>query len=255
MRRVLAALVIVAVPAIALLHFGCSNLDAVLVPGDGGGSSTCPPPRPAEGVYEYTTGQGLPVIETITLGDASIPMTLGPDFTGTVRHTAKGYTVFLDLGFGHSSFLNLENESAGVIVTGWEESVFGTTTSVQCGPPPLSWAPCGTDVKLWPIGCIGANSLIDGGFNVVGSRRLAGESSVVVGGVALSATQYVDTRNIQGTVVGTQDLEWWLSKDTGLPLRAIFSARVTLPSPTGEPASYSSNLDYRLKSLTPKPLP
>ena len=174
--------------------------------------------------------------------------------TGTLRHTPNGYDFFLVLGDNHTSTLHMEQGPTGVNVIGWDELVYGNNSIVKCGPPALTWNPCDKAQAVWPIACTGLNTLVDGGFNMVGSHRLAGESSVVVEGVSQPAYQYVDTRSIQGTQQGQQDLEWWLRKEDGLLLRGIVSTRVTSPSPVGGSATYSVNLDFKLRSLTPIPL-
>jgi hypothetical protein len=258
-RALAGAFVAAALAAGAGAYAGCANLDAVLVKVDGGGTSppgvACPPPLPPQGTFRYTTGQGLPVVETLLLGDAGVPIEVGPDFDGELRHTPGGYTMLLRLGGNHTATLKFDQATSGVNVPGWEEVVYGNKSLVSCGPPALTWNPCDRAQQAWPIACTGENSLVDGGFNVVGAHRLVGESSVVVGGATIAALHFADARTVQGTQQGKQDLEWWLRKEDGLLLRHIVSTRVSSPSPIGGTATYAVNLDFRLQSVAPDPLP
>jgi hypothetical protein len=252
--------------ACVLAFAACDNLDATLVPVESGvdapsdanadaadAGPQCPQPKPPEGVYTYSTGQSIPAIENLTIAGTTTQIKVGPIFNGSVRYTSAGYVFRLALSNDHNSALDMSLAPTGVQVGGWTELVYGNTSITTCAPP-VAWFLCTPTTAQQAIACTGQNSMIDGGYNIVGTHTLSGNDSVVVGGMPIPAFHYVDHRSVEGTTTGTQDLEWWLRTTDGLPLRNIITTSVTSPSPLG-PVLYTVNLDFTLQSLTPTALP
>jgi hypothetical protein len=269
-HRALHAALAICVSAAALrLVAACDNLDATLVPVDGAagdalttdGSSAdaadagpaCPQPLPPEGVYTYSTGQSIPAIESLTIAGTTTQIKVGPNFSGSVRYGGGGYVFRLALSKDHNSALDMTPAMTGTEVTGWTELVYGNTSVTTCNPA-VNWFLCAPPAAAQPIACTGQNSMIEGGYNIVGTHTLSGNDSVTVAGTPIPAFHYLDHRTVEGTTTGTQDLEWWLRTTDGLPLRTIITTNVTSPSPLG-PVAYTVNLDFKLQSLTPDPLP
>jgi hypothetical protein len=237
-----------------LAHTGCSGLEATLVASGDDGAASCALPRPPEGVYAYSTEQNLPAQENLTVNGTLIKLDVGPSFSGSVRYDGAGYVFRSVLGDHHSTALHLSRGPTALDLRQFEETVYGNVASVACVPP-VAWIPCALSTAVLPMACTGENSLVDGGFNLVGAHTLASQNeAVVVAGKSVPALHFIDHRSIQGTSKGSQDLDWWFRTTDGLLLRNIVSTRVSSPSAQG-PVTYAVNLDYTLLSEAPSPLP
>jgi hypothetical protein len=240
---------------VGLGQAGCSDLQATLVAasGDDGGAS-CTLPRPPEGVYTYSTGQSLPAEEDLTINGNVIKIEVGPNFSSSVRYEDAGYAFRTVLSDNDRETLHLSPGLSGLEIGKWEEFVYGSLESVTCVPP-ITWVPCAPSTAPFAVACTGTNTELDGGLNIVGTHTLASQNdAVVVAGQSIPAFHFTDHRTIQGVTQGLQDDDWWFRTTDGLPLRHIYSARVSSPSPNG-PATFAVNLDYTLQSLSPSPLP
>jgi len=104
----------------------------------------------------------------------------------------------------------------------------------------------GTELlRAGPFRCRSSRARESGTVEVVGRER------VEVGGKAVQAEHVRTTATIAGADQGRETVDWWLSTESGLPLRLAFSSRTSRKTFVGR-VHYAEDAVLRLDWLTPR---
>ncbi len=254
--------------------------DHSAVPTDGAPARDAPSPVicplyvPPEGVYAYSTVS--PAVlgrETTLLLDAGVELqppvsdyAIGPSLAATVRHTATGGFDFrLDLNANHWNQYSFASSSNGNLVVPKLVEVlrvgFTVPIAVDCVPPvDVIRCPMVLDAS-WAGACTGLFN--DGGkFDAKLSYVFPDVYDWAVGGVLVPTYHVVETRSLSGALAGSEENEYWFAVKDGL----LVHAKLKAGDPGGTALDgltfsffgareYKLNVELKLDSLTPAPLP
>ena len=84
-----------------------------------------------------------------------------------------------------------------------------------------------------------------------GPGRVVGRETVRVGGTRVPAVQVRTTTSFSGDTTGSATYDFWLARDTGLPVRIDMVSRTTNGSLIGD-VHYDERVSLRLASLVPR---
>ncbi len=243
-------------------------------PRDASSSVTCPLYVPPEGVYAYSTVSSAVLgRETTLLLDAGVELqppisdyAIGPSLAATVRHTAAGGFDFrLDLNSNHWNQYSFSSSPMGnLVVPNLVEVLrvgFTVPISVDCTPPvDVIRCPMVLDAS-WAGACTGLFN--DGGkFDAKLSYGFPDVYDWAVGGVLVPTYHVVETRSLSGALAGSEENEYWFAVKDGL----LVHAKLKAGDPSGTSIDgltfsffgareYKLNVEFKLDSLTPAPLP
>ncbi|MCC5953189.1 MAG: hypothetical protein JJU45_13940 [Acidimicrobiia bacterium] len=221
--------------------------------GDADGPTDALPLTPAPGVYA-ATGSGNEFV-----GFSPLDEPFGPEVPVTVTSATDGcWTLRADLNSHHWRSWTLCPGADGDLarreaVTATERNFpginYATTTTFTCEPPaPLLWS---SDEPERTSSCTGVSSTVDGTTTAVGVTRLVGTETITVGDATVD-TLHVQVRSeLEGVQPGTDELDFWLDPDSGLPLRISFDSSVDAPTPFGT-IPYRDAGEVVLTAATPR---
>src|SRR5262249_34541961 len=135
---------------------------------------------------------------------------------------------------------------------GWTERVrderhtffgIGDRTTYRCGRTPF--CPSEDADAAFDVSC-GTGEATERGRG-----RVVGRESCRVAGPAVACTPVRGATAFGGGTTGTATFDFWLSRDTGLPLAAKMVSHTTTGSLIGD-VHYEEDVSLRLSSLTPR---
>jgi hypothetical protein len=210
---------------------------------------------PGAGLYYYDPKQ-IDSGDTITfMNDASINVTFAARMACIVDVDGGAWAWQLTEANGRVTSYFFSTSPNELDCTISAELIASNAAAIGCDPI-AKFIPVDLDSGVQAQSCLGANSLIDGGFSSSGPYSFIGVEPVDLpdGAVIEASYHFHEVRNVTGTQTGTSAIDWWLDTTTGLPLHIVISTQVTSPSPLG-PAKFDENVDYTIESTIAAPLP
>jgi hypothetical protein len=221
-------------------------------------SSTEPPApkvlRPPAGVYVYR-GSGT---EHLSLPPKS--QSQGPRMPATVTHRGDGcWTFRIDYSTAHWQTWIYCPRNGGLVELGgetferWDFVVtkYDSTSTFACNPPSVAIRAALRTGDTWQQRCTGTSSGTKGAATTSGPYRFVGREDVDVGGVAVAAYHFSQTRTLSGSQTGTQTTELWFAVKDGLPLRNERNVTVHTDTVVGS-STYTEHGSFALTSLVPR---
>ncbi len=83
-----------------------------------------------------------------------------------------------------------------------------------------------------------------------GPGRVAGRETLPVGEARVECAHVRSRTTFAGATTGSATFDFWLARDTGLPVRVTMTSRTTNDSPIGD-VHYEEDVSLRLTSVTP----
>ena len=121
----------------------------------------------------------------------------------------------------------------------------------RCEPPAPIAVEHPTVGQQFQHHCVGTNSAAPGVSVADGPAQIKGFETLTIGGKKVLAIHQNRLETMTGPQKGTITEEWWFAADTGLPLKASRTYRLTTSSPIGD-IDYSENGSWQLSSTVPK---
>lgn len=221
-------------------------------------SSTQPPApkvlRPPAGVYVYR-GSGT---EQLSLPPKTQHQ--GPRMPATVTHRRDGcWTFRIDYSTAHWQTWNYCPRDGGLVELGgetferWDFVVtkYDSTATFTCTPAAVAIRAAMRPDDEWKQTCTGTSSGTTGPATTSGPYRFVGREDVDVGGVAVPAYHFHQTRTMSGSQKGTQEAELWFAVKDGLPLRNERTVTVDTDTVVGS-STYTEHGSFALTSLVPR---
>lgn len=84
-----------------------------------------------------------------------------------------------------------------------------------------------------------------------GSGRVVGRQTIRVGGTDVPVVHVRSRTSLAGDTTGSSTNDFWLARDTGLPVRIVMVSRTTTGSPIGD-VHYEERVSLLLTSLVPR---
>jgi len=203
-----------------------------------GGRSTIPP-----GVYVYAT-TGSEHIDALGGVTHRYPRTS----TITVTGAPCGVRLRWDVLVGRSTTWTVCTGASAWVERGTYErhTFFGTTDVTRYACTDTPFRPAGDRPgTAFGVACS------TGKATERGTGRVVGRETIRVGGANVPAVHVRTTTSIAGDTTGTGTSDFWLARDTGLPVRIEMVSRTTNGSLIGD-VHYEEQVSLRLTSLVPR---
>lgn len=209
--------------------------------------------QPDPGVYE-AVGSGE---ESISVPPAT--QVDGDTMPITVRLLPEGcWRWRIDYNSAHWHEYEFCPEGTGLIMasqrnsTSWDLGVQTLTnlSITECDPPApilVAGSEPGDEVQHR---CVSSNSATGGESPVVGPSTMVGEETLTIGGEEVATIHQRRTTTMSGAQSGDLLEDWWLERETGLPVRVERSYEITTDSAVGE-IVYREDGEWQLRSMTP----
>jgi len=210
--------------------------------------------RPAAGVYVYR-GSGN---EALTLPPKDHAQ--GPQMPATVTSRAGNcWTFRIDYSSAHWQQWTYCSTDGGLVEVGdqtfetWDFvfTTYDSSTTLTCDPPAVLIRASMRAGDAWHQSCRGTTSGTTGETVTSGPFTFIGDAVVKVAGTRVPAYHFRQVRTLRGTQNGTQTVELWLDRKTGLMLRNARTQTVHTDTPIG-PSTYTEHGTFQITSLAPQ---
>ncbi len=205
---------------------------------------------------------------TAELGDGGIalPANLANPFYATVRQIAGQIVYHLDYNSLHyDEYTFVAKPNAGLRVSAVTENLLNIPVDVTCDVPAIQ-----CPMVLHSTWNAAAKGLFGGQtFDAKLTFTYVEDESLAIGGELIPTFHVHESRELAGAVSGHAEIDYWFAKADGLLIRAVNKVGANIDSTVVDgltmnvklgtlpplPFEYKADIVFKLKSLTPAPLP
>jgi hypothetical protein len=218
------------------------------------GGDARPTGGPQAGVY-LLDGEGREAISfpPVEQADGStMPMTI-------TSGSADCWTLRIDYNEAHWQDWDLCLEGNALMETGghtWQRWDFGALvvenlSTFVCDPAVPFVVFDARPGAVFERSCAGTNDQVEGTTTSSGTVTVLDDESMDIDGVDVEAMHVRRHNDLTGAQTGTDDVDFWISRADGLPLRGDRSVTVDSDSPVGT-ITYTEEGTWRLRSTVPE---